>query len=133
MDVERGNIHCNLNQLYVDTSHALDRIDAHKWDKCVSKVMKEAHQYLVYDGVVTQPPATVTQTATPSFSDISPVVSTSVVPPVEATTSCNLPQETSRNDKIALKALVVKKCHRRKLGNFHLKIHFLRFLKYTNR
>ena len=28
-------------------------IDAEYWDKCVSKVMKEVHQYMIYDGLVT--------------------------------------------------------------------------------
>ena len=29
-------------------------IDAEYWDKCVSKVMKEVHQYMIYDGLVTE-------------------------------------------------------------------------------
>ena len=29
-------------------------IDAEYWDKCVTKVMKEVHQYMIYDGLVTE-------------------------------------------------------------------------------
>ena len=53
MYVERRNIHCNLNQLYVLMDTALNEIDANYWDKCVNKVMKEAKQYMVYDGLIT--------------------------------------------------------------------------------
>ena len=27
-------------------------IDAEYWNKCVSKVMKEVHQYMIYDGLI---------------------------------------------------------------------------------
>ena len=30
-------------------------IDAEYWDKCVSKVFKEVHQYMIYDGLITPP------------------------------------------------------------------------------
>ena len=82
-------------------------IDAEYWDKCVSKVFKEVHQYMIYDGLITEPedvieenlvseaPAPDSVTARDSDDDIVAANNTSS-------------SEDKNNDE--LKNVIVKQC-----------------------
>ena len=82
-------------------------IDAEYWDKCVSKVFKEIHQYMIYDGLITPPedvieenlvseaPAPDSVTARDSDDDIVAANNTSS-------------SEDKNNDE--LKNVIVKQC-----------------------
>ena len=73
-------------------------IDAVYWNKCVSKVMKEAKQYLVYDGIDETADEII-----PETSGEEAVTSNES----EVATTSNL---NTKSQLKALKALVVKKC-----------------------
>ena len=81
-------------------------IDAEYWDKCVSKVFKEVHQYMIYDGLIPPddvieenlvPEAPVPESVTEGDSD-------DVIVPANNTSS----SEDKNNDE--LKNVIVKQC-----------------------
>ena len=88
-------------------------IDAEYWDKCVSKVFKEIHQYMIYDGLITPPEDVIEENLAPeaSLSDIiteedddDVMPHTSSIVPANNTTS----SEDKNNDE--LKDVIVKQC-----------------------
>jgi transposase-like protein len=88
-------------------------IDAEYWDKCVSKVFKEIHQYMIYDGLITPPEDVVEDNLAPEASlpdiltegdDDGVMPSTSSVVPPNNTTS----SEDKNNDEF--KNFIVKQC-----------------------
>ena len=81
-------------------------IDAEYWDKCVSKVFKEVHQYMIYDGLIPAddvieenlvPEAPVPESVTEGDSD-------DVIVPTNNTSS----SEDKNNEE--LKNVIVKQC-----------------------
>ena len=114
------NVHCNLNQLQVLTEKALDKIGPTSWDRCVSKVMKEAQLYMVYDGISPQPPNTVALpapvspvegTATAVNPGHSLTASASTVSLVGgSTTSEKNPGQALKVASSSEKAFIVNKC-----------------------
>ena len=88
-------------------------IDAEYWDKCVSKVFKEIHQYMIYDGLVTPPEDEIEENLAPEAS--SPDIITEgddndVMPHTSSIVPAN--NTTSSEDKIndELKNVIVKQC-----------------------
>ena len=87
-------------------------IDAVYWNKCVSKVMKEAKQYLVYDGLIETADDTIPET---SGDDIMVTAACENNQKDEAVTSnisevATTSNQDTKSQLKALKALVVKKC-----------------------
>ena len=86
-------------------------IDAEYWDKCVSKVMKEVHQYMIYDGLVTEDviednlmPESPLPDSIPEGDANDAMPHTSSIVPANNTTS----SEDKNNDE--LKNLIIKQC-----------------------
>ena len=57
-ETAKGNVFFTLKKLHQLATSAMWAIDAEYWDKCVSKVMKEAYEYMIFDGVITVPEET---------------------------------------------------------------------------
>ena len=82
-------------------------IDAEYWDKCVSKVMKEVHQYMIYDGLVTE------EVIEDNLMPESPLPDS--IPEGDADdamphTSSIVPAKNTKKNNDVLKNLVVKQC-----------------------
>ena len=88
-------------------------IDAEYWDKCVSKVFKEVHQYMIYDGLITPPEDVIEENLVLEVSlpdsitegdddDVMPHTS-SIVPANNTSSS-----EDKNNDE--LKNVIVQQC-----------------------
>ena len=80
-------------------------IDAEYWDKCVSKVFKEVHQYMIYDGLITPPEDEIEENLVPEVPVPDTVTegdSDDVIAPANDTS------EDKNNDE--LKDVIVKQC-----------------------
>ena len=74
-------------------------IDAEYWNKCVSKVMKEVHQYMIYDGLIPE------DVIEESPLDVDIPENDEIVP----FTNNSLPSSSKENND-ELKKLIVKQC-----------------------
>ena len=111
-EVARKNVHFNIKKLKELTVNAMAAIDAEYWNKCVSKVMKEVHQYMIYDELI---PADVVEDNSPLDLDI---------PEDDVTMPSTSSSSKESNDQ--LKNIIVKQCTEelispRKLAEMHQK------------
>ena len=95
-EVARKNVHFNIKKLKELTVNAMAAIDAEYWNKCVSKVMKEVHQYMIYDELI---PADVVEDNSPLDLDI---------PEDDVTMPSTSSSSKESNDQ--LKNIIVKQC-----------------------
>ena len=95
-EVARKNVHFNIKKLKELTVNAMAAIDAEYWNKCVSKVMKEVHQYMIYDELI---PADVVEDNSPLDLDI---------PEDDVTMPSTSSSSKESNDE--LKNIIVKQC-----------------------
>ena len=82
-------------------------IDAEYWDKCVSKVFKEVHQYMIYDGLITPPEDVIEENLVPEAplpDSVTEGDGDDVIVPANDTIS----SEDENNDE--LKNVIVKQC-----------------------
>ena len=84
-------------------------IDAEYWDKCVTKVMKEVHQYMIYDGLITEDvtedvliPENPLPESIPEGNDIMPQT-------ISIVSANNTSSSRKKNDD-ELKNVIVKQC-----------------------
>ena len=85
-------------------------IDAEYWDKCVSKVMKEVHQYMIYDGVITPEEDVIEDDLAPESSlpdSIPEEDDTDIMPHTSSYVPANNTEEKNDDD---LKNLIIKQC-----------------------
>ena len=86
-------------------------IDAEYWNKCVSKVMKEAEQYLIYDGLIEDNSSEDLVLETPAEASIE--MSEFEVATIDEQVTTNVSEETSNSDvnsKAQFKALAIWQC-----------------------
>ena len=83
-------------------------ITAEYWDKCVSKVMKEAYEYMIFDGVITLPEET---SADVGDDDSESEVILSIENKTETTQVSTISKDQSyASDRSALKNEIIKQC-----------------------
>ena len=83
-------------------------IDAEYWDKCVSKVMKEVHQYMIYDGLVTEDVVEDNLATESPLADSIPEESDNeIMPHTSSYVPANNTEEKNDDD---LKNLIIKQC-----------------------
>ena len=101
-EVARKNVHFNIKKLKELTVNAMAAIDAEYWNKCVSKVMKEVHQYMIYDGLIPE------DVIEESPLDVDIPENDEIVP----FTNNSLPSSSSssKENNDELKKLIVKQC-----------------------
>ena len=65
----------------------MEAVDSKYWNKCIDKVMKEAEQYLIYDGIIA-PPTDTSSTENDEIpnSNVSEFVTISSVSNAQSTT-----------------------------------------------
>ena len=102
-EVARKNVHFNIKKLKELTVNAMAAIDAEYWNKCVSKVMKEVHQYMIYDGLI--PEDVFEDDSTPESPLDADIPEDDIVP----STSSSLPSSSKENNE-QLKKLIIKQC-----------------------
>ena len=86
-------------------------IDAEYWNKCVSKVMKEAEQYLIYDGLVEDNSSE--DLVQETLAEVSIETSEFEVATVDEEVTSNVSEKTANssvNAKSQLKALAISQC-----------------------
>ena len=97
-------------------------ITAEYWDKCVSKVMKEAYEYMIFDGVITLPEET---SADIGDDDSESEVILSIENKTETTQVSTMSDDhTYSSDRVILKNQIIKQCtveliSPKKLAAFH--------------
>ena len=88
-------------------------IDAEYWDKCVSKVFKEVHQYMIYDGLVTPPEDVIEENLAPEASlpdIINEGVDDDVMPHTSSIVQGNNTTSSEDKNNDELKNIIVKQC-----------------------
>ena len=83
-------------------------ITAEYWDKCISKVMKEAYEYLIFDGVITLPEE---NSSDVNEDDSQSEVILSIENNAETTQVSAIPEDQSySSDRSVLKNKIIKQC-----------------------
>ena len=91
----------------------MEAVDSNYWNKCIDKVMKEAEQYLIYDGIIA-PPCDTSSTENDGIpnSNVSEFVTISSVSKARSTKKRTKKQlkPVKKRSGLRIRQLVVQQC-----------------------
>ena len=104
----------------------MEAVDSAYWNKCIDKVMKEAEQYLIYDGIIAPPSDTsITENDEVPNSNVSVTISSlSNTRSIKKRTKKQLKPAVKKRSGLRIRQLVVQQCTKNLISPAELsKIH----------
>ena len=88
----------------------MEAVDSEYWNKCIDKVMKEAEQYLIYDGIIAPPTDnSITENDEIPNSNVSKIATISSVSDAPKLTERKL-KPVKKRKGLGIRELVVQQC-----------------------